>query len=132
VKWKDFWDNPEELLTGFCLQLPLWAITKLWTIPAMISCMFLYRWGGCKGGWKPARWALVPLMVCGASIACGVSWWILLAVPFMLKLAPSYGEESWLYNWVVSLVHLKKKADFLTRLICFGWYWGAFSLAYLL
>lgn len=124
MTWKDYFDNKEELATGFCLQLPLWAIVYEWTLAVMVVCGLLWRWGGCKGGWKPARWALVPLVVCGSAVACGVGWAILLAAPFMVKLAPSYGKTSWLFKLL--------KNDFLVRLLCFGWYWTAFALGYAL
>lgn len=122
---KDFFDNPEELFIGACLQFPLYFIIGWWILLLMPICGLLWRWGGVSGGIKLARWALVPIAVCGSAIACGVSWWILIASPFMIKLSPvSYGENSWLFKWL--------KNDFLTRLICFLWYWFSFSLVYLI
>jgi hypothetical protein len=122
MKLKDFFDNPEEIFIGAALQFPLYFIVGWWVIPIMIVCGFLWRWGGCTGGWKPARWALVPLLVCLSAFLCGTKWPIFLAAPFMVKLMPfSYGKSGWLWKWL--------KNDFLVRMITFAWYWLIFSLA---
>lgn len=119
---KSFFDNPEELLVGFCLQLPLYFITGWPVIAIMCVCGVLWRLGGWKYGNKLYRRLGVPFVVCGSSMLFGAGWIILLAVPFMIWLAPSYGKEAWLFKLV--------KNDFLARLICFGWYWTAFAIAY--
>ena len=85
-------------------------------------CGILWRLGGWSDGHKLFRRIGVPLTVCAASILFGVSWWILLALPFMVWIAPSYGENSWLFRLI--------KNDFVTRLITYGWYWAAFAGVY--
>lgn len=124
-----FWSNKEELFTGFCLQLPLWQITKLWTVPIMLVCAVLWRLGGWSKGNKLYRRLGVPLVVCGASMLFGVSWTILLAVPFMVWLAPSYGEGSQLFKVMLQWFGDSKRADFFTRIITYLWYWLAFGIA---
>jgi hypothetical protein len=119
-----FLDNPEELFIGACLQFPLYFIVGWWVIPIMLVCGVLWRLGGWEHGNKLFRRLGVPLMVCGATFLVTHHWTIFLAVPFMVWLAPSYGVDSWLYKWL--------KNDFLTRIICFAWYWTAFSIAYLI
>ena len=66
----------------------------------------------------------VPLVVAVSIFLKEHHWQIFLAVPFAVWLAPSYGKESWLFKLL--------KNDFLTRLICFAWYWAAFALAYII
>jgi hypothetical protein len=89
----------------------------------MLVCGILWRLGGWSAGTKLFRRLGVQLTVCLASMAFGVSWVILLAVPFMVWLAPSYGKNSWLFKIV--------KNDFLARIICFAWYWTAFCIAFI-
>ena len=123
MKWKDYFDNWEEIFIGAVLQFPIYFIIGWWVLPLMLVCGLLWRLGGVTDGWKPARWACVPLLVCGSTFLVTHSWWIFLSAPFMVKLMPfSYGKSGWLYKWL--------KNDFLVRLICFSWYWGAFSLTY--
>ncbi|OQA55933.1 MAG: hypothetical protein BWY42_01268 [Candidatus Omnitrophica bacterium ADurb.Bin277] len=122
-KIRTFFDNPEEVFIGACLQFPLYFIVGWWVIPIMLVCGLLWRYGGWAHGNKIARRLGVPIVVCASSMCFGVSWVILLAAPFMVWLAPSYGKESRLYKLI--------KNDFLTRLICFAWYWGAFSIGYI-
>lgn len=117
-----FFDNAEELFIGAVLQFPLYFIVGWPVLVIMGLCSVLWRLGGWEQGSKLFRRLGVPLVVCGSSMLFGVGWIILLSVPFMVWLAPSYGKDSWLYKLV--------KNDFLTRLICFGWYWSAFSIAY--
>lgn len=122
---KSFFDNPEELIiSGICSCIFVYWIIGWWIIPVFVICGLLWRLGGWEHGNKLFRRLGVPLVVCGASFMAGVSWIILLAVPFMVWLAPSYGVDSWLFKLV--------KNDFLARLICFGWYWTAFAIAYAL
>jgi len=120
---KSFFDNPEELFIGAVLQLPLYFITGWPVIAIMGLCSVLWRLGGWEHGSKLWRRLGVPFVVCGASMIYGVGWTVLLAMPFMVWLAPSYGKESWLFK--------KLQNDFLTRIICFGWYWTAFCLAFI-
>jgi hypothetical protein len=124
VKWKDYWDCPEEIIIcGILSCIPIYWIIGWWVLPMMAVNGLLWRWGGATGGWIPARWALVPLIVCGATFIALSNWTIFLAAPFMDYLSPfGYGKESWLYKWL--------KSDFLTRLICWAWYWFIFSIAY--
>lgn len=117
-----FWDNPEEFFIGACLQFPLYFIVGWWVLPIMFICGILWRLGGWSK--KLFRRIGVPLVVCGASYLTLHHLAIFLAVPFMSWLAPSYGQDSWLYNRI--------KNDFLTRVICFGWYWTVFSIAFLI
>jgi len=119
---KSFFDCWEEIFIGAVLQFPLYFIVGWWVLPIMLVCGIFWRLGGWSAGNKFFRRLGVPLIVCSSSMAFGVSWVILLAVPFMVWLAPSYGKESWLFKLV--------KNDFLTRLICFGWYWSVFAVAY--
>ena len=107
-------------MVGALLQFPLYFITGWWVIPIMIVCAFLWLAGGVKGGNKIFRRIGVPLTVCVCTSLCTNNYIILFAVPFMVWLAPSYGVESWLFKLI--------KNDFLTRIICFAWYWLAFSL----
>ena len=124
MKWKDFIDCPEEIiLGGLCSTIFLnWLIG--WPVFAIsVVCGLLWRAGGVKDGSKLFRRLGVPFVVCGVSMFYGVGWTILLAVPFMVWLAPSYGKNSWLFKIV--------KSDFLARIICWAWYWSAFSLAFI-
>lgn len=115
----------EELFIGAVLQFPLYFIVGWWIVPIMLVCGVLWRLGGWAEGNKLWRRLGVPLVVCGATYLALHHWTIFLAVPFMVWLAPSYGKDSWLYK-------LLKYNDFMTRLICFGWYWTAFSIAFLI
>ena len=121
---KKFFDNPEELMIWGLLQFPLYFVIGWWILLIMPLCSVLGRLGGVAGGSKLFRRIGVPLVVCGVSFAILRSPWIFLAVPFMVWLAPSYGVESWLYKLL--------KNDFLTRLVCFAWYWTFFALAFLI
>jgi hypothetical protein len=120
---KDSFWQWEELFIGSCLQFPLYFIVGWSVLPIALICGIFWRLGGWSGGNKFLRRIGVPLTVCLASMAFGVSWIILLAVPFMVWLAPSYGKNSWLFKIV--------KSDFLARLICFFWYWTAFGIAFI-
>ena len=125
MRWKDYWDNKEEIWTGARLQFPLYFVVGWWVLPISGLCGLLWRLGGTKGGWKPARWALVPLVVCAATFLVDRSLWIFLAAPFMQKLNPcSYGENSWLYK--------RFRNDFVVRICGYAWYWSVFVLAYIL
>lgn len=124
VTWKEYWDNPEELFIGAVLQFPLYFIVGWAVLPIMLICGLLWRLGGVEGGSKLFRRIMVPVVICFATFMCTKNQWIWLAAPFMVWLAPSYGENSWLYKLI--------KNDFLTRIICFGWYWTAFSIAFLI
>lgn len=112
----------EEIFIGAVLQFPLYFIVGWIVLPAMIICGVFWRLGGWSGGNKLYRRLGVPLVVCLLSMGAGVGWQILLALPFMTWIAPSYGIDSWLFKLV--------KNDFLTRLICWAWYWSVFSVAY--
>ena len=114
--------EPEELFIGACLQFPLYFIVGWWVLPIMLICGILWRLGGWEHGSKIFRRIGVPLCVCGSSVLVGTNPIVLCAIPFMVWLAPSYGKESWLYKLI--------KNDFLTRIICFAWYWTAFAIAY--
>ena len=121
VLLKNFFDNWEEIFIGATLQFPLYFIIGWWVLPIMIACGLLWRLGGVEGGSKLFRRIGVPLLVTLATFLTLHHWLIFLAVPFMVWLAPSYGEKSWLFKLL--------KNDFITRVICFAWYWIAFSLA---
>ena len=122
-KLKSFFDNPEEIYIGACLQFPLYFIVKWWVLPIMLVCGLLWRYGGWVYGNKLARRLGVPLTVCISAYFTTKNMYLFLATPFMVRLAPSYGKDSWLYKLI--------KDDFLTHLICFAWYWAAFAGAYL-
>lgn len=119
---KGFFDNLEEIFTGAVLQFPLYFIVGWWVIPIMGVCGLLWRLGGVTDGNKLFRKLLIPLIVCFSAFIYVKTYVILLAVPFMLLLAPAYGETSWLFKLT--------KSDFVTRLITYAWYWGAFLIAY--
>lgn len=123
-----FWSNREELFVGAMLQWFLYFLIGWWVIPVMIVCAFLWRMGGWSRGNKLWRRIGVPLVVCGTAFAMGIKWPIFLAGPFMVWLAPSYGEKSWLYKQIGPRVG----RDFLTRICCYFWYWSAVSLGILL
>ena len=108
MKWKDFWDNPEELvISGIASTIFLYWIVG-WPVLAITAvCGVFWRLGGVTGGNKLFRRLGVPFVVCGSSMLYGVSWPIFLAVPFMVWLAPSYGVNSWLFKII--------KNDFQTR-----------------
>lgn len=120
---KSFFDNPEELFIGAFLQFPLYFIVSWKILLIMVITAILWRLGGWEHGHKMFRWLGVPLVVCGATLLQLHHVAILLAIPFMVKSAPSYGKDSWLFKLI--------KNDFLTRIICFGWYWAAFSIAFM-
>ena len=124
MKWKDYWDCPEEIFIGAMLQFPLYFIIGWKILIIMPLCGLLWRLGGVEGGTKLARRIGVPLIICTITFVMLLKWTIFLAIPFMVWLAPSYGVDSWLYKII--------KHAFLTRLICFGWYWFTFSIAYCL
>lgn len=117
---KSYFDNWEEIFIGAVLQFPLYFIVGWWVLPIMLLCGLLWRYGGWEHGNKVVRRIGVPLTVCISSMLFGVKWPILLAIPFMVWIAPSYGEDSWLFKLL--------KNNFLTRLICFAWYWLTFSI----
>ena len=120
---KDSFWQWEELYIGSCLQFPLYFVVGWSVLPIALVCGILWRLGGWTYGNKLYRRLGVPLAVCGVSMLFGVGWIILLAVPFMVWLAPSYGEKSWLFKLL--------KVDFPVRLICFSWYWTAYLVAFL-
>jgi hypothetical protein len=120
-----FWDNKEEVFVGAALQFPLYFIVGWWVLMVMPVTGLFWRLGGWSEGNKLWRRAGVPLAVCVASLIAGVSWPILLAVPFMLWLNPmSYGEDGWLQKALGD--------DFLIRIIGYAWYWLMFSAGYAL
>ena len=125
MKWRDYWDCPEEIFIGAMLQFPLYFIIGWKILFIMPLCGLLWRLGGVEGGVKWARWAVVPLLVCLSAAMAGASWWVLLAAPFMEMISPfGYGKESWLFKWL--------KKDFPVRIINYAWYWTAFTIAYAL
>lgn len=124
VTWKAFWDCPEEIFIGAALQFPLYFIIGWKILALMPLCGLLWRLGGVTGGIKWARWAVVPLLICIVSALTLHKPFLMLAAPFMVKIAPSYGKSGRLYKWL--------KNDLPVRLICFGWYWAAFALAFLI
>jgi hypothetical protein len=124
MKWKDYWDSPEEIiLGGLCSTIFLYWLIGWPVFAISVVCGLLWRAGGVKDGSKLFRRLGVPFVVCGVSMFYGVGWTILLAVPFMVWLAPSYGVDSWLFKIV--------KNDFLARIICWAWYWSAFCIAFI-
>ena len=120
---KSFLDNPEEMFIGAVLQFPLYYVIGWWVLPVMLVAGLLWRFGGMTGGSKLARRIGVPGIVCGATLIATKGWLILLAIPFMVWVAPSYGEDSWLFKLT--------KNNFLTRTATYAWYWAAFTIAYL-
>ena len=124
--------NEQELFIGSCLQFPLIFIVGWWVVPVMAICGLFWALGGAANSSKFFRRLGVPLTVCGATFLVLHQLTIFLAVPFMVWVAPSYGSDSWLFNFVMIRVHDQKKADFITRGICYLWYLLAFSIALLL
>jgi len=125
MNWQSFWDNPEEIFIGVFLQFPLFYVVG-WKIAFIMAvCGVFWRLGGWEHGSKLWRRIGVPLVVCGATFLTLHHWTICLAGPFMVWLAPSYGKEAWLYKRLGG-------DNFLTRIICYGWYWAAFSIAFIL
>jgi hypothetical protein len=121
-KIRSFFDNPEEFYIGAFLQFPLFYVLRWKIFFIMALCAILWRLGGWQHGSKLWRWVGVPLVVCGSSLFAGCPWTIFLAAPFMVKLAPSYGKDGILWEWFGK--------DLPVRLICFLWYWSAFTIAY--
>ena len=132
MTWKSFWDNPQEIFIGACLQFPLVFIIGWWVIPVMIISSLLWRLGGVAGGNKLFRRIGVPLVACGSSFLLGIGWKIFLAIPFMIWFAPSYGENSWLFKLIKKVTNHQRKADYLTRTILYAWYWLAYGIALIL
>ena len=125
VKLKDFFDCPEELIIdGIASSIFFYWLIGWAVLPLICVNGVLWRLGGVKGGNKLWRRLGVPFVVCIISAISLHKPFLMLAIPFMVWLAPSYGEESWLFK--------KLNNDFLVRIICFWWYWLAFSLAYML
>ena len=124
MNWKALLE-PEEWFVGAVLQFPLYFIVGWWVLLVMGLCGLLWRLGGVKGGSKLFRRLGVPFVVCWCVFAATHHWTIFLAIPFMVWLAPSYGETSWLFK-------VLKYNNFMTRLVCFLWYWTAFSIAFLI
>lgn len=135
---KDSFWQWEEIFIGACLQFPLYFIMGWSVIPTALICGVLWRLGGWTHGHKAFRWAVVPLFVCFCAFMCTKNQWIFLAAPFMVKIAPSYGKSSWLYKWVkrhcayAGWATEDQRANFLTRILCYFWYWAAFSIAFIL
>ena len=123
MNWKALLE-PEEWFVGAFLQAPLYFIVGWWVIPIMVLCGILWRLGGWTFGNKLFRRLAVPFLVCLSTFLVERHWQIFLAMPCMCWVAPSYGIDSWLFKIV--------KNDFLTRLICFAWFWTTFSIAYLI
>ena len=133
MTWKDFFDCPEEIFIGACLQFPVYFLIKWWAVPVMIACGLLWRAGGVTGGNKLFRRLGVPGVVCLSAFLVLHQWTIFLAVPFMVWLCPaSYGKSSWLFKWILENVQDEKKADIITRGILFFWYWTAFFIVLML
>lgn len=78
--------------------------------------------GGWEHGSKLFRRIAVPGVVCLSAFIFDHHYMIFAAIPFMVWIAPSYGLDSWLYKLI--------RNDFLTRLICFAWYWLFFAIFY--
>ena len=132
--WKSFFDCPEEIFIGASLQFPLIFIVGWWVLPLMGVCGVLWRLGGMAGGSKLFRRLGVPIIACGASFMVLHDWWLFIAVPLMVWLCPaSYGKSSWLYKLFLKITKENtKKADFLTRVVLYFWYWAVFSIALVL
>lgn len=131
MTFREFFDTPEEIFIGACLQFPLVFVVGWWVIPIMIASGLLWRLGGVAGGNKLARRIGVPLLVCGASAIAISEWGALLAIPFMIWLAPSYGKTTFLFRFFTRYFG-KEKADFLTRGVTYLWYWLVYAVAFAL
>ena len=121
---KSFLDTPEEFFIGAFLQFPLFYVVRWKIFVVMALCAILWRFGGWEHGSKLWRRIGVPVVVCGYAIMAGVPWLVLAAGPFMVWLAPSYGKEGILWKWF--------GRDLPVRVICFGWYWTALVLGYVI
>lgn len=133
MKLDKFFDgNYEELFIGAMLQFPLYFILGWWVLPVMVICGIFWRIGGMEGGSKLFRRILIPALVCG-SAALGVNdLGVLLAIPFMVWFAPSYGGSSTLFKFFMQVSNNRKKADLLTRCTTYFFYWASFMAALLL
>ena len=63
--WKEFWNNPEELVTGAVVGSAFIYYLGWWTIPVIFICAFLWRMGGTKGMDKLFRRLGIPLTIGG-------------------------------------------------------------------
>lgn len=127
-KIKDFFDNPEEIFIWSMLQFPLYFILGWYVIPVQLLCGILGRLGGWKYGNKAFRRLGVPLTVCLATALTLHKLSILIAVPFMIWLCPSYGASGWLFKTCLKLTSNHKMADLLCRGITYIIYWTSFTL----
>ena len=133
MKLKDYFDNPFEIAWGAFVQFPIIIFFKWWSIPVMIACGLLWRWGGAAGGLKEARRLGVPLLICSITFAKFHHFGIFLAAPFMIWACPwSYGAKSWLFVKIKAAVKDQDVADFITRFILFVWYWAVYIAALLI
>jgi hypothetical protein len=94
----------------------------------MLVCGILWALGGAAGGSKLFRRIGVPLVICGGTYLVFREWPIFIAVPFMIWLSPSYGEESLLFRFYFKATEIQGKADLLTRLTLFFLYWMSFCI----
>ena len=126
--------SKDDWLTWSAWQFPLlWFVGLGRTLAVMAACALLGTLGGWAYGHKAFRWAGVPLVVCAAIFFFKPSGgWIFAAMPFMIKLAPSYGVVSPLRQFVAKRLAAPDDAhavEAVTRLVCFLWYWSAILLA---
>lgn len=124
--------NAEEIFIGAMLQFPLYFIVGWWIIPIQLTCGVLWAIGGAEGGTKLARRIGIPFVVCFSSFVVLHEWVILLAMPFMVWLCPSYGGASWLFKLFKHMVKEQRVADFLTRTTTYVCYWLVFFMILLI
>ena len=120
--------NIEEIFIGAMLQFPLYFIVGWWILPIQAICGVLWALGGAENSNKLFRRLGVPLTVCLATALTLHKLSILIAVPFMIWLMPSYGADGWLFNTCLKITGNQKMADFLCRGFTYILYWLSFSL----
>jgi len=120
--------NLEEIFIGAMLQFPLYFIVGWWVLPIQAICGILWALGGAENSSKFFRRLGIPLTVCIATALTLHKLSILIAVPFMIWLCPSYGESGWLFKLCLQLTSNHKMADFLCRGFTYIFYWISFTL----
>lgn len=129
---KNFFDNPQEIFIGACLQFPFIFIIGWWVLPMMLICGIFWRIGGMTGGNKLFRRIGVPLVGMASAFANG--FWISGVIGAVLSSASiwtiSYGEDSVFYKFFFNMSHNLKKADFQVRTLLYVCYFLSWMTAF--
>lgn len=124
--------NKEEIFVGACLQFLIYFLIHWWVLLIMPICGLLWALGGASGGNKLFRRVGDPGVICLVTFIKYHQPLIFIAVPFMVWLAPSYGEDTKLFKFFLNLTKDRDKADLLTRGTTYGIYWAVFMIALVL